>query len=147
MKKVIRSCTKSAGSTGGGGMSEERWLTTSEISQRWGITDAAIRMAIREGRILPGECRKTGYGPYGGVWLVKESAVRRLYGRPKLTSKDISDLEAILEVKNLGIDYDSFENGDELADYLNGHKFPEFDEPMKVTEQQRALLREIYERL
>ena len=128
-------------------MSEDRWLSTSEISQRWGITDAAIRMAIREGRILPGECRKTGYGPYGGVWLVKESAVRRLYGRPKLTSKDISQIEAILGVKNLGIDYDSFESGDELADWLNGRTFPEFDEPMSVSEEQRQALREIYERL
>ena len=125
----------------------ERWLSTSEISQRWGLADATIRMAIREGRIREDECKKTGYGPYGGVWLVKESAIRRLYGRPKLASQQVSEIESILGVKNLGIDYDSFESGDELADYLNGHKFPEFDEPMKVTEQQRALLREIYERL
>lgn len=128
-------------------MSEDKWLTTSEISQRWGITDAAIRMAIRKGRILPDECKKTGYGPYGGVWLVKESAVRRLYGRPKLTSKDISEIESILGVKNLGVDYNAFESGDELADYLDGRQFPEFDEPMSVSEEQRAALREIYGRL
>ena len=72
-------------------MSEYKWLTTSEISQRWGIADATIRMAIKEGRILPDECRKTGYGPYGGVWLVKESAVRRLWGRPKLSQADTSE--------------------------------------------------------
>jgi len=72
-------------------MSEERWFTTSEISQRWGITDAAIRMAIREGRIREDERMKTGYGPYGGVWLVKESAIRRLYGRPKFTRADIDE--------------------------------------------------------
>jgi len=128
-------------------MSEYRWLTTSEISQRWGITDAAIRMAIRKGRILPGECRKTGYGPYGGVWLVKESAIRRLYGRSKFTRADIDEIEAILGVKNLGIDFDDFESGDELADWLNGRTFPEFDEPMSVSEGQRQALREIYERL
>jgi hypothetical protein len=128
-------------------VSEDKWLPTSEISQRWGITDAAIRMAIREGRILPDECRKTGYGPYGGVWLVKESAIRRLYGRPKLTSKDISEIEAILGVKNLGVDYNAFESGDELADYLDGRQFPEFDEPISVSEEQRQALREIYERL
>ena len=128
-------------------MSEYKWLTTSEISERWGVYDSTIRMAIREGRIREDECKKTGYGPYGGIWLVKESAVRRLYGRPKFTSKDISQIEAILGVKNLGIDYDSFESGDELADYLDGRQFPEFDEPMSVSEEQRAALREIYERL
>ena len=55
-------------------------------------------------------------------------------------------IEAILEVKNLGIDYSSFDSGDELADYLDGRQFPEFDEPMSVTEEQRAALREIFKR-
>lgn len=55
-------------------------------------------------------------------------------------------IEAILEVKNLGINYNSFDSGDELADYLDGRRFPEFDEPMSVSEWQRAALREIYER-
>lgn len=128
-------------------MSEDKWLSTSEISQRWGITDAAIRMAIKEGRILSDECRKTGYGPYGGVWLVKESAIRRLYGRPKLSQSDIDEIERILGIKNLGIDFDDFESGDELADWLEGRRFPELDEPMSVSEEQRAALREIYERL
>ena len=127
-------------------MSEDRWLSTSEISQRWGITDAAIRMAIKEGRIQENECRKTGYGPYGGVWLIREDAVRRLWGRPKLSQADIDEIEFILEVKNLRIDYSSFDSGDELADYLDGRQFPEFDEPMSVSEGQRQALREIYER-
>jgi len=126
-------------------MSEYRWLSTSEISQRWGIADATIRMAIKEGRILPDECRKTGYGPYGGVWLIREDAVRRLWGRPKLSQSDIDEIEAILGVKNLGIDFDAFKSGDELADYLDGRQFPEFDEPMSVSEEQRAALREIYD--
>jgi len=72
-------------------MSEYKWLTTSEISQRWGIADATVRMAIREDRIREDERKKTGYGPYGGVWLVKESAIRRLYGRPKFTRADIDE--------------------------------------------------------
>ena len=55
-------------------------------------------------------------------------------------------IEAILEVENLGIDYSSFNSADELADYLDGRQFPEFDEPIKITEQQRALLREIFKR-
>ncbi len=57
-----------------------------------------------------------------------------------------NSIEAILEVKNLGIDYSSFDSGDELADYLDGRRFPEFDEPMSISEQQRAALREIYNR-
>jgi len=125
----------------------DKWLTTSEISQRWGIYDSTIRMAIRTGRLKPDECKKSGYGPHGGVWLIREDAVRRLWGRPKLTAEEISQIESILGVKNLGIDYDDFESGDELADWLDGRQFPEFDEPMKVTEQQRALLREIYKKL
>jgi len=126
-------------------MSEYKWLTTSEISQRWGIADATIRMAIKKGRILPDECRKTGYGPYGGVWLIRKDAVRRLWGRLKLTAGEISQIESILGVKNLGIDYNMFTSGDELADWLDGRRFPEFDEPMSVSEQQRAALREIYD--
>ena len=63
---------------------EEKWLTTFEICQRWGIVDSTIRRAIKERRIREDECKKTGYGPYGGIWLVKENAVRRLYGRPKI---------------------------------------------------------------
>jgi len=128
-------------------MSEYKWLTTSEISERWGVYDSTVRWAIKEGRILPDECRKTGYGPYGGVWLIREDAVRRLWGRPKLPQSDIDEIEAILGVKNLGIDFDAFKSGDELADYLDGRQFPEFDEPMSVSEQQKEWLREIYERL
>jgi len=125
----------------------DKWLTTSEISQRWGIYDSTIRMAIRTGRLKPDECKKSGYGPHGGVWLIREDAVRRLWGRPKLTAEEISLIESILGVKNLGVDYNAFESGDELADWLNGRRFPEFDEPMEITEQQRALLREIYKKL
>ena len=66
----------------------DKWLTTSEISEQWGVYDSTIRMAIKEGRVLPDECRKTGYGPYGGVWLIREDAVRRLWGRPKLSQTE-----------------------------------------------------------
>lgn len=125
----------------------DKWLTTSEISERWGVYDSTIRMAIKNGRLQEGEYKKSGYGAHGGVWLIREDAVRRLWGRPKLSQADIDEIESILEVRNLGIDYDSFESGDELADWLDGRTFPEFDEPMEVTEQQRELLREIYERL
>ena len=123
----------------------DKWFSTSEISQRWGIAYATIRMAIKKGRILPDECRKTGYGPYGGVWLIREDAVRRLWGRSKLTAEEISQIESVLGVKPRDR-FDPFKR-DELADYLDGRRFPEFDEPMLVSEEQRATLREIYERL
>ena len=72
-------------------MSNDKWLTTSEISERWGVYDSTVRWAIKEGRILPDECRKTGYGPYGGVWLIREDAVRRLWGKPKFSQADTSE--------------------------------------------------------
>lgn len=58
--------------------------------------------------------------------------------------KMFDKIEAILEVQNLGIDYESFSTGDELADYLNGRKFPGFDEPVRVSKRQREALREVY---
>lgn len=58
---------------------------------------------------------------------------------------DIDAIENVLEIQNLGIDFESFNTGDELADWLDGRKFPGFDEPMEVTEDQRETLREIYE--
>lgn len=117
------------------------WITTKETARRWGLNDSTLRRAIMEGRIRPDECMKPGRD-----WLIKVSAVERLYGKPKKLSKvDIDKIEAILEVQNLGIDFDSFQIGDELADYLDGRRFPGFDEPMEVTEEQRAALREIYD--
>ena len=53
-------------------------------------------------------------------------------------------IEAILEVQNLGIDYESFDTGDELADYLDGLKTPGFDELVRISERQREALREVY---
>lgn len=61
-----------------------------------------------------------------------------------LKKLDIDAIEAILEVQNLGIDFESFEDGDELADWLDGRRFPEFDDPVTVSEYQREALREIY---
>ncbi|NLK40079.1 MAG: hypothetical protein GX303_07585 [Clostridiales bacterium] len=58
---------------------------------------------------------------------------------------DIDKIEAILEIQNLSIDFESFESGDELADYLDGREFPCFDDPMEVSEYQREALREIYQ--
>lgn len=64
----------------------------------------------------------------------------------KEVKKDLArEVENYLEVQNLGIDYESFDTGDELADYLDGRRFPGFDEPMQVSQEQREALREIYE--
>lgn len=57
--------------------------------------------------------------------------------------KMFDKIEAILEVQNLGIDYESFDTGDELADYLDGLKTLGFDEPVKVSKCQREALREV----
>ncbi len=62
----------------------------------------------------------------------------------KMKMKMIDQIESILEVQNLGIDYESFDTGDELADWLDGRKFPGFDEPVRVSKRQREALREVY---
>lgn len=53
-------------------------------------------------------------------------------------------VEGFLKVQNLGIDYTSFKDGYELADYLNGRRFPGFDEPFIITNYEREGLQEIY---
>lgn len=63
----------------------------------------------------------------------------------KEVKKDLArEVENYLEVQNLGIDYESFDTGDELADYLDGLKIPGFDEPIRISRWQREGLREIY---
>ena len=57
---------------------------------------------------------------------------------------DVDWIQEILEIMNLPINFESFESGDELADWLDGRKFPEFDEPVEVSQWQREALREIY---
>lgn len=57
---------------------------------------------------------------------------------------DIDAIENVLEIQNLGIDFESFNTGDELADWLDGRYFPEFVEPIRVSEHQREALNEIY---
>lgn len=119
----------------------DEWITTAEAAQRWGLNDSTIRRAILDGRIRPDECKKPGRD-----WFVKVSAIERLYGRArKFRSADIDHIEAILGIQNLGIDFNSFQTGDELADYLDGRRFPGFDEPMQISQEQRQTLREIYE--
>lgn len=121
----------------------DEWITAAEAARRWSLNDSTVRHAIRDGRIKPDECRKSG-----GVWLVKASAIERLYGKPrrKFTNADIDRIESILGIQNLGIDFETFDSGDELADYLDGRRFPGFDEPMRVSEEQREALREIYQK-
>jgi len=71
-------------------MDEDKWLFLPEAAQRWKLHDSTIRWAIKSGRIRPDECKKIGYGGHGGVWMVKESAMYRLYGEPKFTQTDIN---------------------------------------------------------
>ena len=69
----------------------DKWLTTSEIADKWGIYSSTVRWAIKNNRLQEGEYKKTGFGPHGGVWLIREDAVRRLWGKPKLSQADISE--------------------------------------------------------
>lgn len=57
---------------------ENEWITLSEAARRWGRADSTLRHAIRRGRFLPDEVRKSGK-----VWLVRTSAMIRLYGKPR----------------------------------------------------------------
>lgn len=59
-------------------------------------------------------------------------------------AKFCDEIESVLGVQNLGVDYAMFETGDDLADYLHGRRFRGIDEPVKVSEEQRKALREIY---
>lgn len=56
----------------------DEWISASEAAQKWGLDDSTIRRAIRRGQFEKGEYRKSG-----SVWLVRESAMKRLYGEPK----------------------------------------------------------------
>lgn len=116
----------------------DEWISASEATEKWGLGASTIRQAIHEKRLLPGEYRKSG-----SVWLVRKSAMKRMYGEPK-GKLDINAIEAILEIQNLSIDFESFATGDELANWLDGRRFPEFDEPFEISEYQREALREIY---
>lgn len=115
----------------------DKIYTAAEATKLWGLGESTLRSAIHRGRFKENEVRKSGR-----IWLIKESAMKRLYGEPK--KLDIDAIEAILEIQNLGIDFESFENGDELADWLDGRCFPEFDEPIMVSDHQREALNEIY---
>lgn len=61
----------------------DRIYTASEATKLWGLGKTTIRSAIRSGRFKRGEVRKSGK-----VWLVKESAMKRLYGDPKIKVSD-----------------------------------------------------------
>ena len=70
----------------------DEWISASEATEKWGLGASTIRQAIHEKRFLPGEYRKSG-----SVWLVRKSAMKRLYGEPK-KKLDIDRIE-ILEIK------------------------------------------------
>jgi len=77
--------------------------------------------------------------------LIHWGPLQKYLNAEKEGLKDLTSVvEAFLEMENLGIDYESFSSGDELADYLDGLKLPGFDEPIQITQLQREGLREIY---
>ena len=56
----------------------DEWITLAEAARRWDRADSTLRNTIRRGRFLPDEIRKSG-----GTWLVRTSAMERLYGKPR----------------------------------------------------------------
>ncbi len=54
------------------------WISTSEATDRWGLGESTLRSAIRRGQFEENEYRKSG-----SVWLVRKSAMKRMYGEPK----------------------------------------------------------------
>jgi len=53
----------------------DEWMSAKEAADRWKIDSSTIRHSIRRGRFKEGECRKSG-----DVWLIRKSAMERLYG-------------------------------------------------------------------
>ena len=54
------------------------WLTPGEITERFGITTQAVRMAIQRGRIPENDMLTKG-----GIRLIRKTAAERLWGRKK----------------------------------------------------------------
>lgn len=56
----------------------DEWLSVKEAAEMWEIDSSTIRHSIRRNRFKPGEFRKSG-----DIWLIRESAMERLYGKRK----------------------------------------------------------------
>ena len=54
------------------------------------------------------------------------------------------EVEKILNVQNLGIDYAFFATAAEFILYFEGLILPEFDEPMHITRVQKTALRKLF---
>ncbi len=54
------------------------WLTFPEATEKWGLSESALRKAKQQGRFREREISKPGRDN-----MVTESAMRRLYGDPK----------------------------------------------------------------
>jgi hypothetical protein len=51
-------------------------MTSAEATERWGLSNSTIRRALMGKRFLDGEYKKSGK-----VWIIKKSAMERLYGK------------------------------------------------------------------
>ena len=54
-------------------------MTVSEAAEKWGITEGAIRKAIKSGKFIPG----IDYRKAGRITLICREAMERVYGEPK----------------------------------------------------------------
>lgn len=66
------------------GVMKNTEMTIKEIAELWELDTSTLRKAIERGEFKEGEYRKSG-----GTWLIRKSAVRRVYGEPKKENLDI----------------------------------------------------------
>ncbi|WP_238455611.1 helix-turn-helix domain-containing protein [Desulfolucanica intricata] len=63
----------------------ENILSLTEASQRWGLSEATIRMGIHRDRFIEGEeIRKSGK-----IWLITYQAMERVYGKEPKKNEDV----------------------------------------------------------
>ncbi|OPX85836.1 MAG: hypothetical protein A4E53_03315 [Pelotomaculum sp. PtaB.Bin104] len=63
----------------------ENILSLTEASQRWGLSESTIRMAISRGRFVEDEeIRKSGK-----IWLITIPAMERVYGKEPKKTEDV----------------------------------------------------------
>ena len=56
-------------------------MTVSEAAEKWGITEGAIRKAIKSRKFIP----NIDYRKAGRITLICREAMERVYGAPKIT--------------------------------------------------------------
>lgn len=63
---------------------KDEYITAAEATAKWGLSESTLRAAFnrKSKQFQPGEYKKSGK-----AWLVKLSAMYRIYGEPKKEGK------------------------------------------------------------